>query len=108
MCTVPHEIDTGYQLSRQTQQGDIRAVVTRRRWRWIGHVFRKDNTDIAIIATPWTREGKRNRRRPKSTWRRTVERELREFDHSWSTIEKLVRDRQGWRDFTAALCATPA
>ena len=26
----------------------------------------------------------------------------------WSTIEKLAKDRQGWKDFIAALCATQA
>ena len=48
------------------------------------------------------------RGRPKTTWRRTVEKELREFNYSWSTIEKLARDRQGWRNFVAALCAAQA
>ena len=70
-------------------------------------MFRKDNAYVAKIAMCWTPEGKRNRGRPK-TWSRTVERELRVLNDSWSTIEKLAKDRQGWRDYNAAQCATQA
>ena len=96
------------QLLKQTKQEDIRTIVTRRRWRWIEHVLRKDNNNIAKTAMRWTPEGKRRRERPKTTWRRTVERELRELNYSWSTIEKLARDTQGWRNFVATLCAAQA
>ena len=96
------------QLLRQTKQEDIRTLVNRRRWRWIGHVMRKASNNIARIAMHWTPEGKRSRGRPKTTWRRTVEKRLRGLNYSWSTIEKLAKDRQGWKDFVAALCATQA
>ena len=94
------------QLLRQTKQEDIRTLVNRRRWRWIGHVMRKAGNNIARIAMHWTPEGKRSRGRPKTTWRRTVEKRLRGLNYSWSTIEKLAKDREGWKDFVAALCAT--
>ena len=96
------------QLLRQTKQEDIRTLVNRRRWRWIGHVMRKASNNIARIATRWTPEGKRSRGRPKTTWRRTVEKRLRGLNFSCSTIEKLAKDRQGWKDFVADLCATQA
>ena len=96
------------QLLSQTKQEDIRTLVNRRRWRWIGHVMRKGSNNIARIAMHWTPEGKRSRGRPKTTWRRTVEKRLRGLNYSWSTIEKLAKDRQGWKDFAAALCATQA
>jgi len=35
------------ELLKQTKQEDIRTLVTRRRWRWIGHVLRKGNNNIA-------------------------------------------------------------
>ena len=56
----------------------------------------------------WTPEGKRSRGRPKTTWRRTVEKGLRELKYSWSAIEKLAKDRQRWKDFVASLHATKA
>ncbi|KAL9978803.1 hypothetical protein ACROYT_G016367 [Oculina patagonica] len=53
------------QLLKQTKQEDIRTIFTWRRWRWIGHVLRKDNNNIAKTAMRWTPEGKRKRGRPK-------------------------------------------
>ena len=63
-------------------------------------MMRKASNNIARIAMHWTPEGKR------SKGRRTVEKRLRGLNYSWSTIEKLAKDRQGWKDFVAALCAT--
>ena len=94
------------ELLKRTKQGDIRTLVTRRRWRWIRHVLQKGNNNIARIAMRWTPEGKRRRGRPKTTWRRIVEKGLREPNYSWSTIKKLGKDRQRWKDFVAALCAS--
>ena len=96
------------ELLKQTKQEDIRTLVTRRRWRWIGHVLRKGDNNIARIAMHWTPEGKRSRGRPKTTWRRTVEKGLRELKYSWSTFEKLAKDKPRLKDFVAALCATLA
>ena len=45
-----------------------------RRWKWIGHVLRmKDNN--CLTASSWKPEGRRNMGRPRTTWRKTVERE---------------------------------
>ena len=41
----------------------------------IGHVLRQNRNSHTNIALSWTPEGKRKRGRPKTTWRRTVERE---------------------------------
>ena len=79
------------QLLRWIKQEDIRTLVNRRRWRWIGHVMRKASNNIARIAMHWTPEGKRSRGRPKTTWRRTVEKRLRELKYSWSTIENWLK-----------------
>ncbi|XP_041361891.1 solute carrier organic anion transporter family member 5A1-like [Gigantopelta aegis] len=50
-------------------------------------------------------KGKKQRRRPKTTWRRTVEIEMKETGYSWGTIERLARGRPVWRNFIAALSA---
>ena len=73
-------------------------------------MMRKASNDMARIAMHWIPEGKRSRGRPKTTWCRTVEKRLRGGGgyYSWSTIDKLAKDRQGWKDFVAALCATQA
>ena len=88
------------------QQEDMGLVITKRRWRWIGHVLRKDPKSIVRTALHWTPEGKRRRGRPKTTWRRTVEGEMEAMKHSWGSLARLAQDRQGWRNFVAALHTT--
>ena len=48
-------------------------------WNWIGHVLRREDGNIAKTAMRWTPEKKRKRGRPRPTWRRKVEGELREL-----------------------------
>ena len=49
--------------------------VRRRRWRFIGHILRQQPDNDCVTALTWTSEGKRKRGRPKTTWRRTLEKE---------------------------------
>lgn len=93
------------QLLEETNQEDMRTVITRRRWKWIGDVLRKDKS-ITRIAVRWTPEEARKKGRPKTTWRRTVGMETKEAGHSWGTTERLARDRPVWRNFVAALNAS--
>ena len=81
----------------------METIITRKRWRWIGYVSCKDANSITKVAIHWTPEEKRKRGRPKTTWRRTVEAEMKNMNHSWGTIRRLASDRQGWRSFVAAL-----
>eukprot|EP00057_Strongylocentrotus_purpuratus_P015866 XP_011670340.1 PREDICTED: serine/threonine-protein phosphatase 6 regulatory ankyrin repeat subunit C-like [Strongylocentrotus purpuratus] len=92
-------------LYDQCHQDSMESIITRRRWRWIGHVMRKDRDDITRTALHWTPEGKRKRGRPKTTWRRTVEGEIKDLNHTWDTIQRLAQDRKEWKTFVAALCA---
>ena len=65
------------ELLRRCEQEGVANILMKRRWRWIGHVLRRDKHDNARIALYWTPEGKRKRGRPKITWRRTVMEEVR-------------------------------
>ena len=86
-------------LYAQCHQDSMDNIITRRRWRWIGHVMRKNRDDITRTALHWTPEGKRKRGRPKTTWRRTVEGEIKDLNHTWDTIQRLAQDRKGVEDF---------
>ena len=86
-------------------QGDIMEEIARRKWSWIGHVLRKDTDDITREAIFWTADGKRKRGRPKTTWRRTAEKELKEIGYTWKTAEVKAKDRAEWRCCVDALCA---
>jgi len=97
----PNKISNQDLLSRCKQE-NMNTIIKRRRWRWIGHVLRKDQQDLTKTALFWTPEGKRRRGRPRITWRRTVEAEMNELNHSWGSLQKMAKDRQKWRTFVAA------
>ncbi|XP_041376761.1 uncharacterized protein LOC121389226 [Gigantopelta aegis] len=94
------------QVPEETNQESMQTIISRRWWKWIGHVLRKEDTSITRTAVRWTPEMKTKRGRPKTTWRRTVEIEMKETGQSSGTIERLARDRLAWRNFVAAINAT--
>ena len=80
--------------------------IRRKRWRWTGHVLRKDTDNNSFIAMTWAPEGKRKIGRPKTTWRRTVEKERGEMGwSSWHQARTVAKDRDRWRCCIEALCA---
>ncbi|XP_013400983.1 uncharacterized protein LOC106166864 [Lingula anatina] len=81
-------------LLKQTNQRSISEIIRTRRWKWIGHVLRKDPNSTTKVAMYWTPEGHRKRGSTKTTWRRTVEAELKQLGESWGTIQHLARDRE--------------
>ena len=76
------------ELLSQCNQENMATILLRRRWKWIGHVLRREKNSITRTALHWTPEGKRKRGRPKNTWRRTVEGEMKEMNNTWGTVEK--------------------
>ncbi|RUS68494.1 hypothetical protein EGW08_023744 [Elysia chlorotica] len=68
-------------LLEQCQQETMETIIIRRRWRWIGHVLRKEQDAIPRVAVQWRPEGHMKRGRPKTTWRRTVEAEAAVMGH---------------------------
>jgi hypothetical protein len=48
--------------------------------------------------------GKRKRLRLKTTWRRTIENEIKERGYTWGTIERKENGEE-WRKLVFALCA---
>ena len=85
---------------------NISCGIRRRRWNWLGHNLRREGEDDCKTALGWQPEGRRARGRPKTTWRRTVEKERNEAGwRSWNTAKVAARDRTKWNDSVAALCA---
>ena len=68
------------------------------------HVLRKDSGDVAKESLFWTPEGKRQRGRPRITWRRSAEKELKSMHLTWNEIRKVAQDRSRWRETVEALC----
>ena len=61
---------------------------------------------ITRASLRWTPEGKRKQGRPKTTWRRTVELEMKEMGQTWNELDKKAKDREQWRKLVLALCAS--
>ena len=77
-----------------------------RRWKlnWIGHALRKGHEAIEREALDWNPQGKRRRRRPRHTSRRTVHKEALEKGKSWSEVKRMARNRTRWWCFVDAQC----
>ena len=60
--TVRNDGDAGNDLLRQCNQESMATILIRRRWKWIGHVIRRDQNSITKTSLHWTPEGKRKRR----------------------------------------------
>ena len=83
---------------------EVRHMIKERKWRWLGHTLRKDPTDITRQALRWNPQGKRKRGRPKNTWRRELEKELKEMDLTWSKAAEKSKDWMSCRSLVCSLC----
>ena len=76
----------------------LSTQIQQRRWKYIGHILRKEQGTNEQRALRWTPDGKRKRGRPKTTWRRTVERERNAMGFtSWNAATTAAKDRGSWR-----------
>ena len=95
------------ELNKLTQNNRISQEVKKRRWKWIGHVLRKPRNHHCMIALTWHPDGRRKVGRPKTTWRRTVEKERNELRwKTWNVARGHASDRKQWKMSVEALCAT--
>ena len=91
------------ELWERTQQNQMVNVVGQRRWRWTGHTLRKPATSIVRQALTWNPQGHRNRGRPRMTWRRCMEDDMKRGQHIWQDIQRLAQDRNQWKDVVRGL-----
>ena len=92
-------------LHAKTQSEAIQTAIKKRRLRWLGHVLRMSPNRITRVALRWTPQGKRKQGRPKATWRRTVEKEIKAMGLTWGEAEMAALDRIGWRQRVEASCS---
>ena len=65
------------------------------RWKWIGHLLRRESNNIARTALTWAPEGKRRKGRPRQTWRR--KRRKGRPRQTWRRKRRKGRPRQTWK-----------
>jgi hypothetical protein len=68
--------------------------------------LRKEAGAIEKTALDWNPQGYRRRCRPKRTWRRTIDDEIRSTGRSWNEMKGIAEDSNAWRLFMDALCST--
>ena len=56
----------------------VARQILRRKWGWIGHPLRKPASNTTRQALTWNPQGKRKRGRPRNSWRRDTEAELKQ------------------------------
>jgi hypothetical protein len=85
---------TNEELWRITQQKPIENQVKRRKWNWIGHKLCKEAGAIGKTTLDWNPQGYRRGGRPKRTWQRTIEDEIRSTGRSWNKVKRMAGDRK--------------
>ena len=73
-----------------------KTEIGRRRWKWVGHTLRKGKNSITRQALQWNPQGSRGRGRPRETWRRCMEREMKDVGMTWVALSKKAQDRDVW------------
>ena len=92
------------ELWSRTDQQAADTEIMKKRWRWLGHTLRKPATNITRQSLTWNPQGKRKRGRPRNSWRRDLEAEMKKIGHSWGQLERLAQDRDDWRALVGGLC----
>ena len=83
---------------------EISCEVRQRRWNWLGQILRRAGESNCFTAIGWTPEGWRARGRPKTTWRRTVEKDQNKAGwKSWKVAKVVAQDRECWSNSVKAL-----
>ena len=89
---------TNEEVRKRAETHPISEIIKQRRWRWIGHVLRMENNENPRITLTWTPEGRRNRGRPRETWRRTVEKERNKMGFTtWERAHETAIIRDKWK-----------
>ena len=76
---------TDEHIQEKTTQ-NMALILMRRRWKCICHVIRKDNAFAPKQHS--TGHQMANKTRPKITWHRTVEKEMKSMGFTWGNSEK--------------------
>ena len=76
----------------------VSTTIQYRRRRYIGHILRQNPASYQHAIIKWQPQGKRSLGRPRETWKRTAERDLRCLRiNSWDDAFVEAQDRVKWR-----------
>ncbi|KAI8439007.1 hypothetical protein MSG28_011306 [Choristoneura fumiferana] len=75
-------------LWQMTDQKPVSREIMIRKWRWIGHTLRGSNDHLPKQGLRWQSTGRRRPGRPRTTWRRSVEKEAGSIGLGWKSWKK--------------------
>ena len=101
-----YEHVTEEEVRRRSGQQSVIQKWKTQRWRYYGHVLRMSEERLPKQVLSWTPEGRRRRGRPKDTWRRTIQRDVRSKELTDEDVQSAAHCREEWRRFIADLWAT--
>ena len=67
------------------------------RWTWLGHSLKISPKNLTHQVLHWNPQGKRTARRPRKTWRGSVETEMRPAGTPWGAVYKVSQNGECWR-----------
>ena len=100
------EVESFVYLGSVVDQEPVAKQILWRKWGWIGHTLRKPASSTTRQALTWNPQGKRKRGRPRNSWRRDTEAELRQQGTNWSGMTRAAENRVRWRGVADGLCST--
>ena len=79
-------------VREQTKVKDIIEVIKEQKWRWAGHVARREDNRWSKRLTDWTpRDGKRSRKRPDKRWRDEI------VKFAGTTWQRQAQSPKSWK-----------
>ena len=93
-------------LWERAGQEPVAKQILRRKWGWIGHTLRKPASSTTRQALTLNPQGKRRRGRPRNSWRRDTEAELKQQGTNWSGMARAAQNRVRWRGVADGQCST--
>ena len=80
---IPNE-----ELWKRADEEPIGKQILRKKWSWIGHTLRKDDSNLTKQALTWNPQGKRKRGRPRNSWKRDTEIEMKKANLCWTDVNR--------------------
>ena len=77
-------------------QEPVAKQILWRKWGWIGHTLKKPASSTIRQALTWNPLGKRKRGRPRNSWRRDTEAELKQQGTNWTGIAREAQGSDSW------------
>ncbi|XP_078671992.1 uncharacterized protein LOC144911640 [Branchiostoma floridae x Branchiostoma belcheri] len=89
---------TNDEILNRAKSKPLSTIITDKRMQLAGHILRLPSRRHSKTAMTWVpHNGRRKRGRPKHTWRRTFQDDLRRANIPWEEAETVAADKKKWK-----------